>query len=282
MGKKIFFVIIIFVMVIGLPVLINVITRASGPFDNYYFFVPTGEPKDWVSFFGSYGGAIVGGLVAFIIARTQISNNKEEGERTRAIENRMYINFNWIRADLHFKGRDNLSNSKLILTNEFQEAEREIGKKDARLKRGNEHVYQKKSHISTFLQFKLLGDANLVFNAQFKINLKDHPSAEIESLIFPLSTLGIEETIFIPLIYKANTNYRVEDKIVNHKETFDIKSIEVSYTTVMNERILFILDYDTSTESYYVLTGNEKKLILNSEIHDTTWRYLDHKIVEDL
>src|SRR5690625_297551 len=42
-------------------------------------YLTIGEEGDWVSFFGNYSGGIIGGIVAFLVARNQIEkqNNKE-------------------------------------------------------------------------------------------------------------------------------------------------------------------------------------------------------------
>ena len=90
--KKYWWIIVIAIFIIGLPILLN-----------FLVFMPTsqlsvGTLQDWMSFWGSYLGAIISSLTAFIILFIQQKNHKEEMASLRFEKqrddgkNRMHIN----------------------------------------------------------------------------------------------------------------------------------------------------------------------------------------------
>lgn len=90
--KKYWWIIVIAIFIIGLPILLN-----------FLVFMPTsqlsvGTLQDWMSFWGSYLGATISSLTAFIILFIQQKNHKEEMASLRFEKqrddgkNRMHIN----------------------------------------------------------------------------------------------------------------------------------------------------------------------------------------------
>ena len=90
--KKYWWIIVIAIFIIGLPILLN-----------FLVFMPTsqlsvGTLQDWMSFWGSYLGATISSLTAFIILFIQQKNHKEEMALLRFEKqrddgkNRMHIN----------------------------------------------------------------------------------------------------------------------------------------------------------------------------------------------
>lgn len=45
-----------------------------------------GEPKDWISFWGSYAGALITGIISFVILYHTIESNRRENDRQRLID----------------------------------------------------------------------------------------------------------------------------------------------------------------------------------------------------
>ncbi|MCM3138968.1 hypothetical protein M3573_11805 [Bacillus safensis] len=68
----------IFGVIIILPMFINLLFTFKLPFVQ-------GSMDNWFSFFGSYSGAIVGGIVAYFISRHQWENHKRNEEENRKI-----------------------------------------------------------------------------------------------------------------------------------------------------------------------------------------------------
>ncbi|MGE6657980.1 hypothetical protein [Bacillus altitudinis] len=68
----------VFGVIIILPMFINLLFTFKLPFVQ-------GSMDNWFSFFGSYSGAIVGGIVAYFISRLQWQNHKKSEEENRKI-----------------------------------------------------------------------------------------------------------------------------------------------------------------------------------------------------
>ncbi|WFF76313.1 hypothetical protein P6282_00385 [Bacillus velezensis] len=72
--KKLF----IFMVIVTIPIVINFLFSFRLPFVQ-------GSSDNWFSFFGSYSGALVGGIVAYFISRYQWENHKRNEEENRKI-----------------------------------------------------------------------------------------------------------------------------------------------------------------------------------------------------
>ncbi|WP_102422283.1 MULTISPECIES: hypothetical protein [Bacillus amyloliquefaciens group] len=72
--KKLF----IFIVIVTIPIVINFLFSFRLPFVQ-------GSLDNWFSFFGSYSGALVGGIVAYFISRYQWENHKRNEEENRKI-----------------------------------------------------------------------------------------------------------------------------------------------------------------------------------------------------
>ncbi|QSI43418.1 hypothetical protein [Bacillus altitudinis] len=68
----------VFGVIIILPMFINLLFTFKLPFVQ-------GSMDNWFSFFGSYSGAIVGGIVAYFISKLQWQNHKKSEEENRKI-----------------------------------------------------------------------------------------------------------------------------------------------------------------------------------------------------
>lgn len=71
MYQKLFIV----VLIISVPIFLNILVSIETPYT-------TGDSGTWLSFFGSYLGAIIGGIVAYYIAKMQFKRlDSKEGEK---------------------------------------------------------------------------------------------------------------------------------------------------------------------------------------------------------
>ncbi|WP_433581615.1 hypothetical protein [Paenibacillus amylolyticus] len=273
--------IIIAVILILTPILINILARIVLPF-NISFITPVGEPKDWVAFFGTYMGAIIGGIIAFIVARLQIRSNEKENNRIRTLEKRMYVNYNILTADLNFK--NNLThNYRLLVTNSFKGVRSDIKVIEKRFKEKT-HNNEGRIHLTDFLQFRIIGESNLVFNVEIIVNFKksyptNYEIEPINKMEFTLLHLTIDEILLIPTVYKANLNYTHPQQRVIHDDLFDIKNIEFHYTTVMNEKIGYIIDFANKKHLYRIYNDDGSFEPMNEmNLTNTSWEYLDREM----
>jgi len=70
---------VILILIFSLPIGVNSILATTNPLDNLI----VGEGKDWISFYGSYSGGIITGLISFIILYKTINATRQEAKINR-------------------------------------------------------------------------------------------------------------------------------------------------------------------------------------------------------
>lgn len=89
------------ILVIGVPITINYLLLW------WHFPGVTGDYGDWLGFFSNYSGGIIGGIVAFVIAKYQIENEKQE--RLREDKEKEKLGYDIVETFLYEELRRNLN-----------------------------------------------------------------------------------------------------------------------------------------------------------------------------
>lgn len=214
--------------------------------------------NDWIGFFGSYTGGIIGAIVALWIVKVQVKNAKEDMEKQinfqkelndykKVIEHRVYVDYT---MDIGSIILDELSpDSKYILLH-------------SHVSRIIHHNINKdlKGMRAHFLKTRYYGGASCILDIKIEIKLrerKNNDSDEERKYTAKMSMTGLnkDETIYIPLFL---TNERM-----------DLVFVKMEYSTLADEKIRFVSDLLERKEEYYTITkSNELNLIKSKNLND--------------
>lgn len=230
---------------------------------NILMFIPSfgfsfGNALDWLGFFGNYSGGIIGGIVAYIIASSQIKAQNDAVEKTNIESSRSYIVLEEFTGPVDLKGVATHQNSK-ILSNEYYD---DI-KKDPRSNNMSIPFY--KIHHS--------GLPDIILDCEITAYLFGEKD-DIEKTTSPyiikshISVLEKNVELFIP-IAKVDSNYIYPKKVT------------VIYTTIHKERIQYTYDVDGQLETHDLLKkdGNKEKELYKVNLQGVEWIY-PNKIIK--
>jgi hypothetical protein len=224
---------------------------------NILMFIPSfgasiGEPLDWLGFFGNYSGGIIGGIVAYIIASSQIKAQNDEIEKNNIESSRSYIILEEFQAPVDLKGVITHHNSK-ILSNEYYKGIKE----DPQSSGVNIPFY--KIHHS--------GQPEIILDCEITAYLLSEKN-DMEKRLSPyiikshISVLEKNTELFIP-IAKMDSNYVYPKKVT------------VNYSTIHNERIQYTYNVDNQQETHDLLNknGRTEKELYKVNIKGEEWIY---------
>jgi hypothetical protein len=224
---------------------------------NILLFIPSfgtsyGEALDWLGFFGNYSGGIIGGIVAFLIASSQIKTQNEEVEKNNIESSRSYIILEEFFGPVNLKDVVTHQNSK-ILSNEYYD-----GIKKDPSSNGMSIPFYKIHHsglpeiiLDCEITAYLLGENNDMERTTSPYIIKSH-----------ISVLEKNVELFIP-IAKVGSNYVYPKKVT------------VIYSTIHKERIHYEYDVDRQLETHDLLNdkGEKEKELYKVALQGVEWIY---------
>jgi hypothetical protein len=269
-------IVIIFIIIIS-PMGINLIISLPSPFSWRYLQTFEG-PGDWIAFFGNYLGGIIGAIVAILVAYLQVKHAKEqfkvqieeeklarnedkaETMMSRRIENRLYVEYMSVQAEWNLRGNANLDKSQILIT-------REYGLKD-REPKGN-YI-----HLLHFFKFSLRGYSSVAHDIRIRLIFNE----EFQSEEYSLSILSTDTNIYVPNIHPSRPRFDADSKICFHAYK-QINMIEVLYTTIMNERMIYTVNRIEDSQTHEIIgVDGERKIIFVAHQDNFSWKYPYSKI----
>lgn len=231
------------ILVFVVPILINYLLMTWGAWKVY------GSPDSWLGFLANYSGGIIGGVVAYYIANSQIKQELDFNRQQSIEADRSYISVQ------EFKGEFLLSNiqmsikSRIMLTEDYGIYIK--GKTNEMLK----------GEFTTFYRLFHFGTPEVILNCEIKIKLKGTASETPAVIESNIGIIQKEEEVFIPLYLK------------NQREvTVDL--VEVTYFTVAGEKMYYKYDLVNQKEGYWVLPEKGNPIeVFNFPLKNSDWIY---------
>lgn len=245
----------IFIAVFSVPIIIGQLIRI--PTGNWTI----GDENSWVGFFGSYIGAIIGGLVAYGIVRFQFDKQNNDEKQKLKETNRSYLLLTNFTSNFKLHNVVTSSESRIMLTEDY----------DSYMEA---HKHQKdhlKTRNTSFYKLSHYGNPDMILNCKIEIYYKNK-EGETNKLTIDVGFISKQEEIFIPL-YSAE-----------YKGSLYPTKVEISYTTVAQENMHYLYDLRYNQSIHYIeeLVNGEiqKKEIMKFNLKNSTWIY-PNKTAED-
>ncbi|MCA1022137.1 hypothetical protein [Halobacillus litoralis] len=243
-GIKILLAFLAIAFILFFPVMVNELAISDGDKE-------VATNNDWISFFGSYGGSIFGGLagalIAFYVAKIQIENQQAQNEHRQKIEKSSFElqnrinNRSFMRADTLFFSESpkmKFSNSQDFMDafeSEVDHVKEDKNRKGAILLLSNYHdrdekykVYRDNMTCESYIILEHYGNPDAIFDIEIKMKKN-----------------SIEHTLKCYSFSK--------DELVIMPDFFNYEKLEVKYTTIIGEKMFFSFDRPTSK---YTLKSN--------------------------
>lgn len=223
---------IIVIAIILAPVIIGQLTRLP------YGHLTIGDENSWVSFFGSYTGGILGGLVAFGVAWLQINNLRKETLEN----NRSYLSAATpVRVFFSEEKINRREKHRIIVTDDSSSM----------------NALYKRIPYYSIVRF---GSSQVIWECEFEITLgKDENFTCTDTFKVWIDFFEKDEEILIPLC-----SAKLQTPIPY------IKEITVTYRTEKNELMKFYQSEEKKVRKHYIV-GKKDKLIKEFDVHYSTW-----------
>ncbi|WP_306008314.1 hypothetical protein [Bacillus sp. MMSF_3353] len=202
-----------------------------------------GDENSWVGFFGSYTGGIIGGIVALIIASSQVINDRKKNKESQ----RSFLSATTTICDFSKGGTWRKKEGRTVITK---------GALDLNL--------DWEEHETTYYSVIRYGGPDIIVNCNFQIIIgKDKIFSEEEIIEVWLDYFGKDEEILIPLCTKKFTG------VARYQPA--VKEIQVVYGTLAGEKIKF-QQTEKEMKRIHWLIGDKEEEILAHDIRYTAFK----------
>lgn len=187
-----------------------------------------GSADSWLGFLANYSGGIIGGIVAYYIANSQIKQELDFNRQQSIEADRSYVSVQ------EFEGRFKLPNvqmsfkSRIMLTEDYKNI----------IDNNTDEILNEVS--TTFYRIFHFGTPEVILNCEIKIQLKGLESGTPNLIECNVGVIHKEEEVFIPLYLKD------QKKII-------VDFVEVTYFTIAGEKMLYKYDLFNQNEGYWLL-----------------------------
>jgi hypothetical protein len=232
------------IIALGTPIAINYGLMTWGAWKVY------GSADSWLGFLANYSGGIIGGLVAYWIANSQIKQELDFNRQQSIEADRSFVSVQEFKGQFRLPNVQTSFKSRIMLTSDYDNYIK--GKTDEMLK----------GETTTFYRVFHFGNPEVILNCEIKIYLKGVTSnvpAIIESNI---GVIQKDEEVFIPLYLKGQTEVIVD-------------LAEISYSTIAGEKMYYKYDLVNQKEGYWVLddNGDPKEDVFSFTMKNSNWIY---------
>lgn len=208
-----------------------------------------GDENAWVSFYGSYTGGIIGGIVALIIASTQLINERKKNKESQ----RSFLSA--AKVDMNLSETKNVGRKKkgrIVLTEAY---ERLIGTE----------------FETTYYSIIRYDGPDIIMNCEFNIVVGDSSNFETtDTITVWVDFFEKDEEILIPLCstkFKKDQQGTKEEQ-EDFRRTPFVKEIQALYETLGGEKMRFYQSEIESEREHYVV-GDKEITILRHDIQYT-------------
>ncbi|WP_214747857.1 hypothetical protein [Exiguobacterium sp. s189] len=248
MGRKVVVYITLIFLIFIMPIIIHTLM----------LFGNATTDNDWIGFFGSYIGGIIGAVVALWIVNVQVKSakkgieeqidfQKKLNDSKEIIEQRVYVDYTMEINSIILNEMSPQNKYILLHSHVSTIIHNNI----------NEDLGKMKAH---FLKTRYYGGASCILDIKIEIELLESNNQDFNEEVkytakMSMSGLNRDETIYIPLFLKY--------------EKLHLIFVKIEYSTLSGERIKFVSDLLNKTEEYYTITENDESvLIKKKELHD--------------
>ncbi|WP_101847118.1 hypothetical protein [Halobacillus sp. Marseille-P3879] len=240
------------VLSVGLPLVIYFLMNLTDSENN----------SEWIGFFGSYAGAIVGAFVALTVSRMQTKSSRddlkiqiEKQERLAAeqlaqekhlqrIDNRTFLDYTMFQAPLLMEERPK-ETSRILLHDRLQLFI-------------NHHSNQwLREQIALFIKLDYYGRAPCILDVTIRMNLAS-PEENYTVTVYK-NGMNKEDHLYIPISIG--------------EETEQLTKLEVTYTTLFKEKLKFVSDLIHKVERYYSINAQNETLIYEREFKNESYMF---------
>lgn len=202
-----------------------------------------GDENSWVGFFGSYTGGIIGGVVALIIASSQVINDRKKIKESQ----RSFLSASITECDFSKGGTWRKQEGRTLIT-----------------KGAVDLGFDWEEHETVYYSVTRYGGADVIVNCSFHIIIgKDKNFSEEEIIDVWLDYFGKDEEILIPLCTRKFTGSARYKPLV--------KEIRVVYDTLAGEKIKFHQSEKEMKRTHWLI-GDKDEEILAHDIEYTAFK----------
>lgn len=235
------YLIVIVLSLFTVPIFINLIMNYKTKFE-------VAGSNDWIGFYGSYIGAIIGGLVAFGVAHIQIRHQNEKDRLQERLNNRSFITIeekHGVKVDL--SNLKVIKNARLIETKGFKDL--------------SSSPYSDSINTS-FYVLSHYGNPSIIHNCQVDILYTSNDDNDIKTLTVFVGRIEKSEQIYLPLAINNLVREIIVDKVF------------IKYNCISGEQIKYIYDLGIAKERYEVIEGGKPIKIFEFPLQSILWRDL--------
>lgn len=230
-NKKTFWVLIIPIVVVSPMILSAILNIPTGKY-------AIGDESSWVGFFGNYSGGIIGGIIAFIIARGQIKENRDEIELSEREKSRSYIILEEFIAPVKLENVITHNNSKILSNDYYEQIKNDPGAKEMSI---------------AFFKIHHSGLPEIILDCEIGVELRggieSNPTTSPYLIESHISVLEKGTEIFIPLANKE------------HQYIYP-NGVSISYKTIKGEKIRYSYDVGKMEEKHELINEDGTLLLL--------------------
>ncbi|PGV52666.1 hypothetical protein COD94_30670 [Bacillus cereus] len=192
-----------------------------------------GDENSWVGFFGSYTGGIIGGVVALIIASSQVINDRKKIKESQ----RSFLSATTTICDFSKGGTWRKKEGRTLITQ---------GALDLKL--------DWEEHETTYYSVIRYGGPDVIVNCNFQIIIgKDKNFSEEEIIEVWLDYFGKDEEILIPLCTQKFTG------VARYQPA--VKEIQVVYGTLAGDKIKFHQSEKEMKRIHWLIEDKEEEIL---------------------
>jgi hypothetical protein len=234
--------VIIYALLIMSPVIINYSLftwEAPGVYKN---------SSAWLGFLGNY----LGFLGAFSIAIMQFKNQKQRDEKQDVENNRSYIILHDFQAPIKLSKVKMHENSRLLETKGYKWLLERVNK--------SEYDYVKAS----FLKISQFGNSQVILDCNILVSYKDEEGNSLPELNIQTGVIEQDIEVFIPVVPQG----------IGIGKQVELQMIVVEYTTLMNERLRYVQDFNKEKEYHSIVKKDGKdEVLFEHSLVGSRWTY---------
>ncbi|MEK4014874.1 hypothetical protein [Peribacillus sp. FSL M8-0224] len=214
--------------------------------------------NDWIGFFGSYIGALIGAAVAVIVSRIQANSSsrdllKQMDLQAQHVKERIDNEINSLKLSNRVFIDYTMDFKPLLLSDKNEDENKILLPRDFYLLiKHNPNDYLEKLKVR-FIKLEFYGATDCVLDIKIKMR-RSEENAEEEWDYMYLAGWRKGDNIFIPVTLHSPN------------ETRNLLELEIEYTTLLQERIRFVSDLVKRRETYLSIVNGSEQIINEREL----------------
>ncbi|KMY32389.1 hypothetical protein ACZ11_09680 [Lysinibacillus xylanilyticus] len=206
------------------------------------------EANPWLGFLGSFLGLIG----AISIALLNNHNQKKSDYEKEMKNNRSFIVLNDFQGPIGLKNVKTHENSRLIRTVGYEELLKIVPKDD--------YVYTSTS----YMKISHYGNSDVILDCNICISSEDNEGSQLPDIVVNTGVLEKQIELFIPIAQPS----------IGMGNIINLNKVVVEYSTLMNERLEYIMDFGNLKECHYVINDKkEKEILFEFDVKGSKWTY---------